>query len=277
MAVSERQVCVIIGMGGMGRAIARRIGHGRTLLIADRDEESIEALAVGMREEGLLVEATVADVTSARSMEQLSQLAHSLGPVAHVVHTAGLSPAQGSLADILAVNVLGPAHMLETFAGVMMPGGSAVVIASNAGHMDDRCLSPDDRTALTGTPAAELMHLPLLSEERFESSSAAYRFAKRVVQLRVQAAAVPWSTGGCRVNSVSPGVTATPMGRSERAAGNQNVERLISESPVGRVAAAEEIAEAVAFLLSSSASFIYGSDLLVDGGAVAARLHPLGR
>ena len=268
---SQRQVCVVIGMGGMGRAVARRIGYGRTLLLADRDGGAAEALATSMRTDGFLVEAMSVDVSSADSMNALRQRAHALGQVVHVVHTAGVGPAQGDAATILAVNVLGPALMLEAFVDTMSPGGAAVVIASNAGQMDTTPVTNEDITLLANCPASQLTTSPLLSAERFESKSDAYRFSKRVAQWRVQAAAKRWAEKGCRVNSVSPGVTSTPMGRGERAAGNVNVERLITSSPAGRVAAAEEIAEAVAFLLSSAASFIHGSDLIVDGGAYAVR------
>jgi NAD(P)-dependent dehydrogenase (short-subunit alcohol dehydrogenase family) len=61
------------------------------------------------------------------------------------------------------------------------------------------------------------------------------------------------------------------MGHAELVGGDQElVHQLISSSPAGRLGTAEEIAAAVEFLLSPSASFITGADLLVDGGAMAA-------
>jgi NAD(P)-dependent dehydrogenase (short-subunit alcohol dehydrogenase family) len=66
-------------------------------------------------------------------------------------------------------------------------------------------------------------------------------------------------------------VIATPMGHAELVGHDQAlVHQLIASSPAGRLGTAEEIAGAVEFLLSQSASFITGADVVVDGGAMAA-------
>jgi NAD(P)-dependent dehydrogenase (short-subunit alcohol dehydrogenase family) len=119
-------------------------------------------------------------------------------------------------------------------------------------------------------PARELAASPLLDASRYDDRATAYMFAKLAAQLRVRAAAPAWGERGARVNSVSPGVIATAMGRAELVGSDQQlVQQLIASSPAGRMGTAEEIAAAVEFLLSPSAAFITGADLLVDGGAVA--------
>jgi NAD(P)-dependent dehydrogenase (short-subunit alcohol dehydrogenase family) len=78
--------------------------------------------------------------------------------------------------------------------------------------------------------------------------------------------AMEWSARGIRVNSISPGHTATPMNtRPEVAA---QVRQFEADTPLGRMATVDELAGPAVFLLSDAASFVTGVDLLVDGGFV---------
>lgn len=264
-------VTVVIGNGGMGRAIARRLGAGVKLLIADYNADALEPVAEKMRDDGFEVETAVVDVTSRESVAALAKRASELGRVTRVAHTAGVSPEQAPVPAILAVDVLGVAYVLEEFASVIAEGGAGVVIASNAGHMYPGVISSEDAHQLGQLPGDELAASPLVSPDRFDDRAVAYQFAKRAAQLRVQAAAGAWGERGARINSISPGVISTPMGRAELVGANEGLVRgLIASTAVGRLGSTEEIASAVDFLLGGGSSFITGTDLVVDGGAVAA-------
>ncbi|MFE3082917.1 SDR family oxidoreductase [Streptomyces albidoflavus] len=274
-----RNVVVVIGVGGMGEAIARRQGPGNRLLLADFDEATLAAVAERLRGQGHEVVTQAVDVSSASSVTALAEAATGLGPVTQVVHTAGLSPVQASPAAVLRVDLLGTALVVEEFGHVVAPGGAGVVIASMAGHMLRTPLTAEQESALAHTPAEELLRLPFADPEAL--GQGAYGLAKYGNRLRVQAASAAWGARGARINSVSPGVIATPMGQQELdGVSGRTMRAMVAASGTGRLGTPEDIAEAAAFLLGPGASFITGNDLLVDGGVVAAlrsgRLTPAG-
>jgi NAD(P)-dependent dehydrogenase (short-subunit alcohol dehydrogenase family) len=168
----------------------------------------------------------------------------------------------------LAVDLLGVALMIDEFGRVIEPGGAAVVIASMAGHMQP-ALDPAVAQRLATAPTDELLSLEACST--ITSSQMAYPFAKRANQLRVAAAAVSWGERGARINSISPGVISTAMGRLELSSESGTLMRaMVDNSGLRRLGTPEDIAAATEFLLGPSASFITGTDLLVDGGVIAA-------
>ncbi|MFC9300647.1 SDR family oxidoreductase [Streptomyces albidoflavus] len=274
-----RNVVVVIGVGGMGEAIARRQGPGNRLLLADFDEATLAAVAERLRGQGHEVVTQAVDVSSASSVTALAEAAAGLGAVTQVVHTAGLSPVQASPAAVLRVDLLGTALVVEEFGHVVAPGGAGVVIASMAGHMLRTPLTAEQESALAHTPAGELLRLPFADPEAL--GQGAYGLAKYGNRLRVQAASAAWGARGARINSISPGVIATPMGQQELdGVSGRTMRAMVAASGTGRLGTPEDIAEAAAFLLGPGASFITGNDLLVDGGVVAAlrsgRLTPAG-
>lgn len=84
---------VITGIGGMGLAIARRLGSGKRLLLADYSEDALKKAATTFGDAGFNVETKQVDVADADSVRSLAEHAKGLGNVEIVVHTAGeLSP-----------------------------------------------------------------------------------------------------------------------------------------------------------------------------------------
>jgi NAD(P)-dependent dehydrogenase (short-subunit alcohol dehydrogenase family) len=266
----KKDVVVIIGAGGIGVAIARRQGIGKTLLLADFNEKTLQSAAEDLRGASYAVETHVVDVSSRESVRALAQGAAALGNVMQLVNTAGLSPNMAPVDRLLAVDLYGTAVVFEEFEKVIAPGGAGLVISSMAGHMMP-ALPPAQDHALAYTPADELLALPFLQADAVPNTLTAYMLAKRGNNLRVQAAAVGWGERGARVNAISPGIIVTPLARHELESEIGHIYRaMVEASAVKRMAPPDEIAIAASFLLGPDAGFITGSDLLIDGGVIAA-------
>ncbi|MCK9878178.1 SDR family oxidoreductase [Frankia sp. AgPm24] len=265
----SRDVVVITGTGGMGLAIARRLASGRTLLLADRNESALHALAQDLRGQGHQVVTRTIDVTDRASMAALAATATDLGRPTHLVHTAGVSPTQGDPATILRVDLYGVALFLDEFEPVVGPGAAGLVVASTGGHLI-AALPPAHQRAVATTPSDDLLDLDVLAPAAMRDSARAYAVAKQATLIRVRAAALAWGRRGARLNTISPGVILTPMGAAELAGTwGASMAALTEAAPAGRVGTPDDVADAALFLLSDQARFVTGTDLLVDGGSVA--------
>jgi NAD(P)-dependent dehydrogenase (short-subunit alcohol dehydrogenase family) len=152
---------------------------------------------------------------------------------------------------------------------VIALGDAGVVISSMAGHLVPH-LPPDDEQLLISTATDALLDLPRVQATALDAGHAD-GFAKQATLMMVKAASVPWAERGARINSISPGVIATAMGRAELAGpSGEFMDLMVRSSGTGRLGPADDITPATDFLLSQAASFITGTDLLVDGGVVAA-------
>jgi len=263
-------VIVLIGTGSIGQAIARRVGSGKHILLADLKQENNKAAAKTLSEAGFDVSTTIVDVSSWSSVHALVETATKIGSIVGLIHSAGVSPSQASPETILNVDLYGTAIILEEFGNVIAQGGSAVVIASQSGHRLP-ALTPEQNKALANTPADELLSLSFLQLNQITDSLHAYQISKRGNSLRVMAEAVRWGKRGARVNTISPGIIITPLAKDELSGPRgDGYRRMINLCPVGRAGTPDEVANVASLLMGQDGEFITGSDFLMDGGVTAS-------
>ncbi len=263
-------VIVVIGPGSIGQAIARRVGTGQHLLLADLRLENAQAAADVLSNAGFQVSTAIVDVSQRESVRKVIEQASALGEVNGLIHAAGVSPSQAAPATILAVDLYGTAVVLEEIGKVIARGGSGVVIASQSGHRLG-ALTAEQDTALALTPTEELRSLPMLQPDQVKDSLHAYQLAKRGNSLRVMAEAVKWGKRGARINTISPGIIITPLAKDELSGPRgEGYRRMIELCPVGRAGTPDEVGVVGAFLMGREGAFITGSDFLMDGGVTAS-------
>ncbi|MEO8304526.1 MAG: SDR family oxidoreductase [Betaproteobacteria bacterium] len=235
------RIAVITGASrGIGAETARRLaGEGASVVVCDLLDDRGNDVAKEIAEAGGVATFVHLDVTSLSQWQAMARQVEAWkGGIDILVNNAGINVRTGienvDLEDwtrVMAVNLTGPMLGIKTVAPVMRArgGGSIVNIASNA--------------ALRGV------------------GSAAYCASKWGVRGLAKVAALEFGAAGIRVNTVCPGVVPTELN-----AGQPYVETTGTKTPMGRVATAAEIADAVLFLASDESRFITGMDLPVDGG-----------
>jgi NAD(P)-dependent dehydrogenase (short-subunit alcohol dehydrogenase family) len=266
----RNEILVVIGPGQIGQAIARRVGVGKHVLLADQKEENAKAAANILANAGFEVSTASVDVSSREAVNSLADRVRELGEMKGLIHAAGVSPSQASPETILKVDLYGTALVLDIFGHCITSGGSGIVIASQSGHRLP-ALSAEQNKALATAPVEELLQLDFLAPSQVQDSLHAYQLSKRGNSLRVMAEAIRWAKRGARINTISPGIIMTPLARDElrgpRGAGYQ---RMIDLSPAKRAGTPDEVGALGAFLMSGDATFITGSDFLMDGGVTAS-------
>ena len=209
------------------------------------------------------------DISDPVAVADLADRVRQIGPFRGLAHAAGVSPTMADVRRILEVDLVGTALLLAAFEPLVEPGSAAVCFSSSSAYQIAMLGIDVELQALVSEPLAS--GFLDAASERLADSGLAYAWAKRGVITTAARAAVAWGGRGGRVNSLSPGLIDTPMGRQE-AEQQPVMQIMLDKTPLQRLGQPEEVAAVVAFLLSEAASFISGIDLLVDGGMLQGLL-----
>jgi NAD(P)-dependent dehydrogenase (short-subunit alcohol dehydrogenase family) len=270
---TAKDIIVLTGAGQIGMAIARRMGHGKKIFVADWKLENANAIAKTMQEAGFDVVPFKVDISSRQSVLQLIEAAQKEGEITMFINAAGVSPSQAPVEQILKVDLYGTAVLLEEFGKVIKEGGSGVTISSQSGHRMP-ALTPEEDRLLATTPPDELLNLKMLKVENIKDTLHAYQMAKRCNVKRVMAEAVKWGKKSARINSISPGIIITPLALDEiNGPRGDFYKNMFAKSSAGRPGIADEVANVAELLLSEKGAFITGADFLIDGGATASYFY----
>lgn len=243
---------VVVGAArGIGAAVARRLASDprtRRLVVADVNLDGVEELASELEAPGRAVRALRTDITVAGSIDTLLHASSDATQVALVAGIFGAKPSielgREDLEEIIAVNLVGTFMVAQAYARSMIAGARSGAICA------------------VGSIAARV---PRTRQAAYCASKAGMRQALRVLGMEVIAQ-------GVRINFVAPGPTATEM-MTSLSGDHGNIElwrgspeALRPPIPDRRVGTPDDVAAAVAFLLSDEASHVALHDLYVDGG-----------
>ena len=265
-----KEVLLVTGAGQIGLAIVRRMGYGKKIVVATRRPEKAQETLQTLTNAGFDAVVIEMDMASRASIVSAVQKAQEYGPIKMLVNAAGVSPSQASVEQILKVDLLGTAILLEEVRKVIAPGGVGVTISSQSGWRKKQ-LTPEEDRALAMTPTDKLLDLEILQPENIVNTLHAYQLAKRCNEKRVMYEAVEWGKRGARLNDIAPGIIVTPLAVDEFNGIRGNFyKNMFAKCPAGRPGTADEVADVAELLMSERAQFITGSTFLVDGGATAS-------
>ena len=266
-------VVLLTGAGQIGMAIARRIGHGKKIVIGDKNIENAKNISKIMTEAGLDTEVHECDISSRESIINLIRFAQEFGEISYFINAAGVSPSQAPIEAILKVDLYGTAVLLEEVGKVIKEGGVGVTISSQSGHRMKQLGSVIDEQLAT-TPTEELLDLEVLNPENIDDTLHAYQLAKRCNVKRVMYEACRWGEKDARINSISPGIIVTPLAIDEfNGPRGDFYKNMFENCPSGRPGTADEVANVAELLMGDKGAFITGSDILTDGGATASYFY----
>jgi NAD(P)-dependent dehydrogenase (short-subunit alcohol dehydrogenase family) len=237
------------GAHGMGEVEAKLFAkEGANVIVADVLEQEGRQVVAGIAEVGGEALFVRLDVTNEADWQKAVDTAVArFGKLDILVNNAGISgSADADLLSteawdkVMGVNAkgvfLGLKHAIPA---MQKTGGGAIVNISS----------------ISGFVGQDYIHM-------------AYNASKGAVRIMTKSAAVQFAKDGIRVNSVHPGVMP-PMRTSTRGADSEERQRMLAKVPMGREGRREEVGHAVLFLASDEASYITGTELVVDGGYLA--------
>jgi NAD(P)-dependent dehydrogenase (short-subunit alcohol dehydrogenase family) len=246
-----KRVLVTGGTRGIGRATADcLLDLDATVIVVGRDESRADATRAEWRAKGLAGEVVVADVTTADGRARVIDAIH----------------ADGTSLDALVNNV--GAGLRKTFVEFTVDDIDRLVTLNfTSAAMLMQALYP----TLKAANGAAVVNVSSVAGMVGVRNTAIYGAIKAALSQLTRALAVEWATDKIRVNAVMPWFTRTPL--TEPVLAQPSVGgSIVARTPLGRVAEADEIASAIAFLCLPASSYITGQNVIVDGGMSVAGL-----
>jgi len=245
MILKGEHLFITGGAAGIGEAIVLgAVKEGAKVSFVDIDEVKSNALVEKLTKEGHQVQFQKADVSKFETFKVgFDNLVSKFGPVTIAVSNAG----RNSYADAV------------EYADTEWNDFFALDLKSSW-YLAKLCL-PSMRAAKYGS----IVNISSIHGRLSRPNFFPYSAAKHGIVGLSRNLALDEGKYGIRINSVSPGTTATPLLKSYMEAFPDEKAHALSVSPNGRFGSPEEIANVVLFVLSKDASFVTGADLMVDG------------
>lgn len=251
------------GSSGIGLECAKRFKDGIVLITA-RNEERLKAAEAELIKEGIDVRYRSSDASKRESLKELFEYAKSLGKIKTVVNSAGVSGGSADAKLTLEIDLLGVDNIIKETLDIIEDKTVLILISSMMGHV----VPPSPKYDHLLSNPSEEGAIDALVEVSQNNADTAYNFSKRGTHMLVKKYAMEFGKKGARIVSISPGIIMTPMGEKAAADHPERMNYMKAMTPMGRNGHPDDIASAIEFLADDKASFITGTDLLIDGGLV---------
>jgi len=246
MATDSLTALITGGTSGIGRATANKLAQlGIHVIVVGRNTQRGEKTVAEVRAMGGKADFISWDLRDAASAREVAKNAIQLanGHVDILINNAGIYPfgpthemTEEMFERVYSLNVKAPYFLVAELAPLMAKRGKGAIV-----------------------------NLSTMAADYGAAGLSLYGSSKAAINLLTKVWAAEYGPSGVRVNAVSPGPTRT----EGTGAMGEGLEQLAAQAPAGRPATADEIAEAIVFLATDRASFIYGAKLAVDGGRTA--------
>lgn len=254
----------------MGLATAKVLGRDHAVVLCDVRQDRLESAQSVLNDLGIAATIVDCDVTDRDAVTGLFETASGLGPVASVIHTAGVSPSMGDAEYVMRTNAFGTVVVNEVFYDAAEDGAVIVNVASMAAQLLPDQIIPTAQFPLAlgdGDTFVTAMTAFCNNAPEQARSGFSYTVSKAFVKWYCASQAERFGGRGLRIVSVSPGNIDTEMGRREEQA---DVGAMMPDALVPRWGTPEEMAELFAFCAGDKCRYLTGTDILADGGVVAS-------